>query len=75
MKITVVLTEEEKEVLRERTKEIMNIVEKIGESDLWGEGKDAGYQPPELRTAVNELWRAKDKLMYLTELDVIDNDA
>ena len=75
MKITVELTEKEKEELRVRTREIEQVVAKIADSKLWGEGRDAGYQPPELKSAVNWLWRAKDKIQYLTELDVVDNDA
>lgn len=75
MKITVELDEEEKRQLRERENEIMAVIEKIDESDLVGRAKAANYEIPELKSAMDSLFRARDKLMYLTELDIVDNDA
>ena len=75
MKITVELNEKEKGELRERAKDIMAIVGKIAESELWIESQNKGYRIPGLRGALNELFRAKDKIECLTELDVVDNNA
>lgn len=75
MKIIVELNESEKKELRERQNEIHAILDKIQESDLTGLCKSARCEIPELKAATDFLYRAKDKLQYLTELDVIDNEA
>jgi len=75
MKIVVELDESEKKELRERQDEIDAILRKIDESHLTGLCKSANYEIPELKSARDSLYRAKDKLMYLTELDVVDNEA
>jgi DNA-binding PadR family transcriptional regulator len=75
MKITVELTELEKKELRERQNEIDAILDKIQGSDLMSDCKAENYEIPELKAARDNLYRAKNKLMYLTALDVVDNDA
>lgn len=75
MRITVELNEEEKEALRGYIKTIDEVSRKIVDCDLWKEANDKGYRIPEIRGAINELCRAKNNLLCLTVLDVVDNEA
>lgn len=74
MREEILLEEEEKEQLRAFQNRIHAIREDLFDWK-WHRGVKGAEDIPEILGVQRALLRAKDKLMYLTELDVVDNDA